>query len=306
MITAKKSIMKTTITIITAIIMVGSTTFASAEGVPAWIKNNAGWWADGIISESEFIQGIQFLIKENVIVIPPTTVSAEKSQSVPEWIKNNAGWWADGTITDKEFVNGIQHLIKTGVISVSAEIKSPESLPVSSDDSKLASLEAELEKCAEIKQAYSRLNCERAAKHAIEVYTIIANGQSYNVGPLIYYWTGLETEGNSFEISESGQAILSIRILAVNTSNDNVSMMCTGPAVCNYDVWNGDKAFKYSGMDFTNGQIVVKPGTSEIFNMLFGPNIGYGGTTFEYDSSKEYFFRISEPYGKMSIPLGLP
>ena len=82
-------------------------------------------------------------------------------------------------------------------------------------------------------------------------------------------------------------------------------MMCTGPSICNYDVWNGDKAYKYSGMDFTNGQIIVKPGTSEIFTMLFGPNIGYGGTTFEYDQSKEYYFRISEPYGSVSIPLNI-
>jgi hypothetical protein len=39
--------------------------------------------------------------------------------------------------------------------------------------------------------------------------------------------------------------------------------------------------------------------------MLFGPNIGYGGTTFEYDQSKEYYFRISEPYGSVSIPLNI-
>ncbi|MCV0412105.1 peptidase [Nitrosarchaeum sp.] len=299
--------MKTTIAVITAVLLVGSiTSFASAEGVPDWVKNNAGWWADGIISESEFIQGVQFLIKEGVIVIPPTTVSEEKSQSVPDWVKNNAGWWADGTITDKEFVNGIQHLIKTGVISVSAEAKSSDSSNSSTTDPKIASLEVELEKCADIKKAYERLNCEKAAKHEIESYVIITNGQSFNAGPLTYYWTGLGTEGNSFEITESGQAILSLRILAFNTSTENISMMCTGPAVCNYDVWNGDKAFKYSGMDFTNGQIVVKPSTSEIFNMLFGPNIGYGGTTFEYDASKEYYFRISEPYGKVSIPLGLP
>jgi len=39
--------------------------------------------------------------------------------------------------------------------------------------------------------------------------------------------------------------------------------------------------------------------------MFFGPNIGGGGTTFEYDSSKEYHFRIMEPFGSGSIPLNL-
>jgi len=298
--------MKIKIALLTTILLVGGLIpYVGAEGVPSWVKNNAGWWADGTITESEFIQGIQFLIKDGIIVIPPTTVSADKSQSIPDWVKNNAGWWADGTISDQDFVNGIQHLIKTGIISITAE--SPvESTSMISDDSKLASLNAELEKCVDIKKAYERLNCERSAKHEIESYTIMKDVQPYTAGPLDYYWAGFDTEGNSFEITDSGQAILSIRLLAVNTgSSENVAMMCTGPAVCNYDVWNGENAFKYSGMDFTNGQIIVKPGESAIFNMLFGPNIGYGGTTFEYDSSKEYYFRVSEPYGSVSIPLGL-
>jgi len=301
--------MKSEITAIAAIMLIGSiTSFASAQEVPGWVKNNAGWWADGTISESEFVQGIQFLIKDGIIVIPATTVSAETSQGVPEWVKNNAGWWADGTISDGEFVNGIQHLIKTGVVSVSSSDEQSMDVPkkVTTSDPELASLEAQLEECSEITKAYPRLNCEKEVKHEIESYNIKTNGHSFKAGPLTYYWTGLGNEGNSFEISPTGQAILSVRVLAVHDgSSESVSMMCTGPSICNYDVWNGDKAYKYSGMDFTNGQIVVKPGTSEIFNMLFGPNIGYGGTTFEYDASKEYFFRISEPYGSVSIPLNI-
>ena len=56
-------------------------------------------------------------------------------------------------------------------------------------------------------------------------------------------------------------------------------------------------------MDFTSGQIVLNPGDSREFNILFGPNIGYGGTQFEYDSSKNYEFRINEPFGNIAIPL---
>ncbi len=32
--------------------------------IPDWIKNNAGWWADGQIDDNSFVEGIQFLIKE--------------------------------------------------------------------------------------------------------------------------------------------------------------------------------------------------------------------------------------------------
>lgn len=242
------------------------------------------------------------------ILLIGTITSFASAQEVPAWVKNNAGWWADGTISDTEFVNGIQHLIKSGIISIPTSQPTSAEAPkeTSNDDSKLSALEAELEKCAEITKAYPRLNCEKAVKHEIESYHIRSNGQSFQVGPLVYYWAGIGSDGNSFEISPSGQAILTVRLLAENTgSSDNVTMMCTGPAICNYDVWNGETAFKYSGMDFTNGQIVLKPGDSAIFNMLFGPSIGYGGNQFIYDSSRDYVFRISEPYGNVSIPLNI-
>ncbi|MGY5150177.1 MAG: peptidase [Candidatus Nitrosopumilus sp. bin_68KS] len=300
--------MKIALTTITAILVVASTaSFAYAEGVPSWVKNNAGWWADGTIVESEFISGIEFLIKDGIIVVPPTTVSSESSEGVPSWVKNNAGWWADGTISDGEFVNGIQHLIKTGLISVPSNtetIKMVSEKPKSSD-SNLAALESELEKCSEIKKAYDRLNCERSAKHNLIAYNYKLISQPIPVGSVIFYWPGFETEGNNFEITSSGQAMLRLRILVENTGTQTESLFCTGPAICNYDVTNGDVDYKYSGMDFTNGQVVIKPRETKMFNMFFGPNIGGGGTTFEYDSGKDYYFRIMESFGSGSIPLNL-
>jgi len=294
---------------IAAILIVGSITpFVSAEGVPAWVKNNAGWWADGTISETEFVSGVQHLIKEGILAVPPTTVSDEKThQGIPAWVKNNAGWWADGTITDNEFLNGIQHLIKIGIVKVPISENSPsQEESITSSSSELVALQAELDKCAEITKAYDRLNCERDAKHEITVYHIKGNSQVFQIGPVIYYWPGLGSEGNSFEITSSGQALLNLRILVENTgSTQNEALFCTGPAICNYDITNGDKEFKYSQMDFTNGQVVLKPGESKIFNMMFGPNIGGGGTTFEYDSGKDYYFRINESFGSASIPLNL-
>jgi hypothetical protein len=89
------------------------------QDIPSWIKNNAGWWADGSIDDDSFVQGIQFLIKEDVLKIPPTSQgSSTGSNEIPSWIKNNAGWWADGSIDDDSFVQGIQFLIKEGIMSV--------------------------------------------------------------------------------------------------------------------------------------------------------------------------------------------
>ena len=44
-----------------------STMASNTSEIPVWIKNNAGWWADGTIDDDAFIQGIQYLIKEGIM-----------------------------------------------------------------------------------------------------------------------------------------------------------------------------------------------------------------------------------------------
>jgi len=89
------------------------------EKIPSWIKNNAGWWADGTIDDKSFVQGIQFLIKEKIMKIPKTTQgSGGGSDEIPTWIKSNAGWWANGDINDATFIQGIQFLIEEGIMKV--------------------------------------------------------------------------------------------------------------------------------------------------------------------------------------------
>ncbi len=94
---------------------------AFGENVPDWVKNTAGWWATDVISETEFVNAIEFLVNEEIIQVSDTTSSKDGSGSVPSWIKNNAGWWADGQIDDQTFVNGIEFLIKEGIIQIKTE-----------------------------------------------------------------------------------------------------------------------------------------------------------------------------------------
>jgi hypothetical protein len=88
--------------------------------IPDWVRGNAEWWAQGAIGDSDFVSGIQFLIKEGIIQIPETqkAETANDSQEIPSWIKNNADWWAQGLITDGDFVKGIQYLVEQGIIQV--------------------------------------------------------------------------------------------------------------------------------------------------------------------------------------------
>ena len=87
--------------------------------IPQWIKNNASWWSAGQIGDSDFISGIQFMIKNGIINIPNLPEkSSQGEENVPEWIRNNAGWWADGMISDDDFVSGIKYLVEKGIILV--------------------------------------------------------------------------------------------------------------------------------------------------------------------------------------------
>jgi len=95
--------------------------FSQESPIPEWIKNNAGWWAEGQIDDGTFIQGIQFLIENGIITIPETEVTSQNSDVVPEWVKNNAGWWAEGQIDDSTFIQGIQFLVGQGIISLQSE-----------------------------------------------------------------------------------------------------------------------------------------------------------------------------------------
>ncbi len=87
--------------------------------IPKWIRNNAGWWADGSIDDNSFVQGIQYLIKEKIIKISPTSQDIDTgTNQIPDWIKNNAKWWSDGQIDDETFVQGIQFLIQNRILHI--------------------------------------------------------------------------------------------------------------------------------------------------------------------------------------------
>jgi hypothetical protein len=98
----------------------GQIVTAPEASIPGWIKNNAGWWADGVIDDNSFVSGIQWLISNDIVTVPVTEQSTGPGTSIiPDWIKNNAGWWASGQIPDSAFVSGLQWLISNGIITIS-------------------------------------------------------------------------------------------------------------------------------------------------------------------------------------------
>ena len=99
--------------------------FSFSEGIPEWVKNNASWWSERQISQTEFTNALEFLINEGIIYIPPTDPGIPgPDKNIPDWVRNTAGWWSDGKIPDSGFINAMKYLIEIGIIEVDAS--SPE------------------------------------------------------------------------------------------------------------------------------------------------------------------------------------
>ena len=99
--------------------------FSFSEEIPDWVKHTAQWWADRKISQSDFTNALESLIKDGIINIPPTEMAPPgPDKIIPDWVRNTAGWWADDYIPDSDFINAIQYLVSIGLIEV--KISTPE------------------------------------------------------------------------------------------------------------------------------------------------------------------------------------
>ncbi len=69
---------------ISVIGIIGFSLSASAadSSVPEWIKNNAKWWSEGSITETDYIKSLEFLITEGIIQIPIPITEVTATQSL--------------------------------------------------------------------------------------------------------------------------------------------------------------------------------------------------------------------------------
>ena len=87
--------------------------------IPLWIKEFGKYWYNGAISDVEYANGIEFLIKEEIIVVPQSkTIGNTPEVKIPQWVKATTGWWIDGIVSDSEYAASLEYLIKEGIIKV--------------------------------------------------------------------------------------------------------------------------------------------------------------------------------------------
>ena len=74
---------QTTLTLFATIVAISVATIplaqnAQAQGlIPEWIKTNAGWWAEGSVDDKTFLNGIEFLIENNIINVSSESESID-------------------------------------------------------------------------------------------------------------------------------------------------------------------------------------------------------------------------------------
>jgi hypothetical protein len=96
------------------------------KGIPNWVKNTVGWWAEDQIDEYQFILGIQHLIL--IGVLNPTSSENLKVDNleenisfgvkIPKYVKQTSLWWVEGKISEQEYVDCLQYLLKKEYIVI--------------------------------------------------------------------------------------------------------------------------------------------------------------------------------------------
>ena len=87
--------------------------------IPDWLKNVAWFWHSGYVDDDSFLEAIQYLIQNEIIIVSSTGTGTGTGGAIPDWVKNVAGWWASDQIDDETFANSLTYLIEIGLIQVS-------------------------------------------------------------------------------------------------------------------------------------------------------------------------------------------
>lgn len=243
--------------------------------IPSWIKNNAQWWYEGKIADSDFTKGIQYLIQNKIMTVPPENPTIVKENKIPVWVKNNAGWWANGTISDSEFLAGIQYLVSSDIIHINSEQNST----INNSESQCDSLTTPAEK----------ETCLQQIEYDTKIKNSIASAIPYSIGPVTFYYVGSELQP-----ADDGKSVLTIHFVVEDTNDQEITMSCPLQNSCNYALSDGEKEIPYVTNTLVYGSLTLTPKTPTFVDWTFYDI---------FDNTRNYSFLVKEPWGTGSLPL---
>jgi len=75
-------------------------------------------WSNDSLPDSDFIELVHNLKKENVLTYPSLSAKISNEKHVPSWFKISVTWWLDEKTSNKDIINGIEYLLKEGILII--------------------------------------------------------------------------------------------------------------------------------------------------------------------------------------------
>jgi tetratricopeptide (TPR) repeat protein len=90
--------------------------------IPNWVKQTTNWWALTSISDEKFTEGIQYLIKKEIIMIPENKKFENTNElKMISLIRNNLSLWSQNETSNDEFYRNTNWLIDNNFIKVNSK-----------------------------------------------------------------------------------------------------------------------------------------------------------------------------------------
>jgi len=86
--------------------------------IPNWIYDDALLWSEEKINDEKFIQIINYLIKNEIIIITQNESEVFEVSKIPSWIRTITSWWINGEINDETFVKSLEFLVQKNIIPI--------------------------------------------------------------------------------------------------------------------------------------------------------------------------------------------
>ena len=90
----------------------------SSNFISDWKQNLALWYYNEETSEREFTNAIEYLIKNDIIKIPPVSPLKIDETVIPPEIKVKLGLWGYGLIDNDEFIDIVHYLAENSIIEL--------------------------------------------------------------------------------------------------------------------------------------------------------------------------------------------
>ena len=86
--------------------------------MPEWIRTSVSYWVNGGVSDSTFVNCMQYIIENGIIYVPPVPSWQDPVSDIPDRIRTDLSHWANGDVPDSMFISRMQFLIQNNIIHI--------------------------------------------------------------------------------------------------------------------------------------------------------------------------------------------